>query len=99
MSESVGGPPRPICPIISAVSELKQFSDYPRCNPECGWYDTAWNRCAIRSIAVAIEDVRSEIGDTSRNVLSGVDWQTKQDISNGLRGLAQVLEHAINKIT
>ena len=33
------------CPIISAFSELKQFSEYPKCTSDCAWFVTAdWDR-------------------------------------------------------
>ena len=99
MSDTNGGLPGTICPIISAVSELKQFSEYPKCNEDCGWFDQRWRRCGLLSISVSLEELRTDVVNTSSNVLSGLDWQTKQDIKDGIRALGDVLQHLMNNIS
>ncbi len=87
MSESGGGPPRKICPIISAVSELKQFSDYPKCHSDCAWWDAGNQTCCMLSIAAAARDAGMSMAPSSLTS----DYQFKQDIATALGGLGDVL--------
>ena len=87
MGDTGGGPSRKICPIISAVSELKQFSDYPKCHSDCAWWDPHNQTCCMRSIAEVVRDA----GMTQEPGGLTSDYQFKQDISTAIGGLGDVL--------
>ena len=82
-----------ICPIVSAFSELKQFSDYPKCRKECGWWDSYSSGCAIAALPQAIRDAVM----AAQNQQVELDWQTKEDLKAGGRGLADLLGKLVER--
>ena len=56
------------CPIISAFSELKQFSDYPKCSPDCAWLmPPDWEGGAQESECLFVR-LTQELGTVNRTL-------------------------------
>ena len=85
------------CPVISAFSELKQFSDYPICTDKCGWWDPYQSCCSVRSIANGLHTMAEKQSAVS-DFWSSIDYSTKQDLSQVLRGLSNLLERLGMKV-
>jgi len=86
MGDNGGGPLINACPIISAVSELKQFSDYPKCQPTCAWWDQVNYTCAVITIARGIGDMQG-----LAEAINGLGWDVKQNVGDVLRAFKELL--------
>jgi hypothetical protein len=86
---SAGPPDGPTCPVVSAFSELKQFSDYPKCpGSSCAWYDGYNSQCAVLSVARMLDSSSDEL----RRLLDELGWDAKQNIQEILRGVADLFK-------
>jgi len=97
-SEPVGIPPGKICPIISAVSELKQFSEYPKCTEDCGWFDENQRRCSVQALADELRQLRWHIEtSTPPQQEFRLDWSDKSDLKQGIQAIGRLLERLVDR--
>jgi len=69
-----------ICPIISAFSELKQFSAYPKCTSDCAWFIPASHQsgqstCTLVMFSKELNKLRATV-ESAGTIQSLVDALT-----------------------
>lgn len=90
----MGEPAKKICPIVSAFSEVKDATGYPKClDNYCAWW--TGSACAIQHIGSVLGMVDSNTaspGDSAASIQGAIqkladktglldDWQTEQGVT------------------
>lgn len=93
-----GDDPRPepletTCPVISALSQMKQFANYPKCSKDCEWYDSNYSRCVVNTIALELREMRID----RKQARPWMGYTEKQELMTGARRLGTLIEKLIDE--